>query len=146
MSICFHRHTSTTLCHHLTSTLLPLLLGVTDPNVWGIHLNNELVGVEKSERHSYDSHVTTLIISMVMVHKMYIFKLQCVQNCRRLVENRWLPEMTSVSDAVYYVTLWFAIETDGGGDQGLEVRGWALEETKEPGGGLIVACLNISTV
>lgn len=103
-------------------------------------------GFKKSERHSYDSYVTTLIISMVMVHKIYIFKLQRVQKCRSFLENRWLPEMTSVSDAVYYVTVWFAIETDGEGDQGLKVRGWALGETKEPGGGLIVAFLNISTV
>lgn len=84
-------------------------------------------GFEKSEHHSYDSHVTTLIISMVMVHKIYIFKLQL-----QPVQN--------------YVTLWFADKTDGEGDQGLKVHGWALGETKEPSAGLILACLNSSTV
>lgn len=103
---------------HLTTTTESIIMSKAAPTTM------DWWGFEKSQSHPYDSHVTTLIICMVMVHKIWIFKLwlKPVQNWSILLENQWLPEMTSVSHRLFYL---FAgvCGAYGEGDLGL-IRVW----------------------
>lgn len=118
---------------HLTTTAESIIMSKAAPTTM------DWWGFEKSQSHPYDSHVTTLIICMVMVHKIWIFKLwlKPVQNWSILLENPWLPEMTSVSQFTFLLGFVERMEREiwvWSGSEGLELR-------FSPPSRLIVACL-----